>query len=79
MDLYENSGYAGLKHRYTGDGNVKRNVMSSLKLRSGCCVQVFSDYKYGGESKTVCKNTNWIGRAWNDKVSSVKIFVGKYF
>ena len=56
---------------------IRDNDMSSLKVPTDCCVTVYADEGYAGESRTFCENEPWLGTyGWNDKVSSIKIEQG---
>lgn len=37
------------------------------------CIILYEHYHFQGKSKTVCSNTNYIGDAFNDRVSSIKV------
>ena len=76
--LYQHSFYRGTAHTYKRDGRVKRNNdMSSLKLSDGCCITVYSEFNYKGQKQKFCKSTNWVGAAWDDRVSSFKLMLGE--
>jgi len=74
--IFQHGNYQGKKDTYVGSvSKVKRNDdMSSLKLPANCCVALFEHYNFGGKVLKVCADTKWIGKAWNDKVSSLKTY-----
>lgn len=50
------------------------DMISSIRLGSGISrVVVYEHTKYGGQSKTITKNTDFSGSWWNDKTSSLQI------
>jgi len=74
--IFQHGNFKGKKDTYVGSvGKVKRNDdMSSLKLPANCCVALYEHYNFGGKVLKVCADTKWIGKAWNDKVSSLKTY-----
>ena len=78
VTLYQHQFYRGYSHKYTQDGSVTvDDDMSSLKISEGCCVTLYEHINFQGTSRKYCKSTNWVGRGWNDKVSSIKLSQGK--
>jgi len=75
VEFYEHANFKGVKNVYMSDTNrVKRNdEMSSLKVGGGCCAVIYEHYNYGGKSQKYCKATKFVGKWWNDRVSSVKV------
>ena len=74
VELFGDSNYQGGSKVYTRSSTsvTPDNGMSSLKVSEGCCVIIYEDVNYGGNSKKICKNMHW-DQDWNDKVSSLKI------
>jgi hypothetical protein len=52
---------------------LANNDVSSLKVRSGYKVTLYSDDNFTGESMIFTSSSNWIGEDFNDKASSMKI------
>lgn len=70
MDLSSDEwGWNGCGH-ITSNERVD-NSISSLKMRSGCSVTVWSDPNEGGSSTTFYGDTAYVGGAWNDVISSI--------
>ena len=74
VELFGDSNYQGGSKVYTRSSTsvTPDNGMSSLKVSDGCCVIIYEDVNYGGNSKKICKSMDW-DADWNDKVSSLKI------
>ena len=54
---------------------TRNDDLSSLKVTPGCCVILYKDGDYKGDSKKVCKDLDIddLGDEWNDQVSSIVI------
>ena len=54
---------------------TRNDDLSSLKVTAGCCVILYKDGDYKGDSKKVCKDLDYneLGDEWNDQVSSIVI------
>lgn len=80
VEFYQHGGYHGVRNVYTKDTkHVARNdEMSSLKVGGACCAVIYEHYNYGGRSQKFCKSTGWVGKWWNDRVSSVKLVGGPH-
>lgn len=50
------------------------NDISSLKVCYGFAVEAYSEPGFTGEVRIFTSDTDWVGDAWNDAVSSVKIY-----
>lgn len=48
--------------------------ISSLKVCYGFAVEAYSGPKFTGEVRIFTSDTDWVGVAWNDVISSVKIY-----
>lgn len=53
---------------------MKDNDISSLKVCYGFAVEAYSEPEFKGEVRIFTSDTGWVGDAWNDAVSSVKIY-----
>ena len=54
-------------------GSVPNDWMSSLKIPAGWIVDTYSEGNFGGTLCTFTADTNWVGTACNDNMSSFKI------
>ena len=71
MDLYQHANYKGKKNTVTKSGKVKlQNVLSSLKISSGCCATITGKT---GTNVKYCKSSKFTGGWWKDDVASIKI------
>lgn len=50
------------------------NDMSSLKVCYGFVVEAYTELEFSGEVRIFTSDTDWVGKDWNDVVSSVKIY-----
>ena len=41
-------------------------------------LRVYKDYDFGGESRDIVESTTWVGKDWNDVVSSVDAIQGTW-
>jgi hypothetical protein len=81
-EFFELGNYNGAKFGFSDTANgesfrkrIPRNDdMSSLKVGHGCCVILYKDINYGGDSRKVCSDMkqSQLGEEWNNKVSSLK-------
>ncbi|WP_281533103.1 carbohydrate-binding protein [Anaerocolumna aminovalerica] len=55
---------------------IPNDWMSSLKVPSGWTVEVYEHDNFGGTKWTYTSSSSWVGSAVNDKMSSVKIYIG---
>merc|ERR1711962_147893 len=80
VEFYQHVNYKGVKSVYSKDTNrVARNDdMSSLKVGDGCCAVIYEHYNFEGKSQKYCGSTTFVGKLWNDKVSSVKVVMASY-
>ena len=56
----------------------KNDDLSSIKVPFGYKVTLYDNDNFGGESMVVTSDTNWIGTAFNDRVSSIKVEKARY-
>jgi hypothetical protein len=47
--------------------------LTSLKVSSGCCVDLYEKVDYAGKKGTFCSNSNFVG-SMNDKTASLKSY-----
>jgi len=75
VKLYQNANYDGHEDRYNSNiGMVRHNDdASSVKPSPGCCVTVYEHRDYLGKSLRICADSPFLGRFWNDRVSSLKV------
>lgn len=52
---------------------LANNDVSSLKVKSGYKVTLYSEDNFAGDSLVFIRSSSWIGDAFNDKTSSLKI------
>lgn len=55
---------------------IPNDWMSSLKVPSGWTVEVYQNDNFGGTKWTYTSSSSWVGDTVNDKMSSVKIYIG---
>ncbi|MEF2967783.1 carbohydrate-binding protein [Paenibacillus sp. M1] len=55
---------------------IPNDWMSSLKVPSGWTVEVYENDNFGGTKWTYTSSSSWVGNTVNDKMSSVKIYIG---
>ncbi|AIQ50653.1 sugar-binding protein [Paenibacillus sp. FSL R7-0331] len=55
---------------------IPNDWMSSLKVPGGWTVEVYENDSFGGTKWTYTANSSWVGDNVNDKMSSVKIYIG---
>ena len=82
VKIIQHANYQGVSQVYRGVvGRVSRNNdMSSLKLQKGCCVTIYQGFNWKGTSKRYCGvNVGFVGGAWNDKMSSLRVTGSKLF
>ena len=80
MEIFEHMNFKGGRTVYSGSvPSVKyNNRMSALKVPKGCCVTIFELVNFGGKHKKYCGiNVKFVGRWWNDKMSSLKVSEGE--
>jgi hypothetical protein len=76
--FFENADYIG-KHKPFTVGNVAvidsnwNDIISSVIVLPGCFVTVWENSNFHGDSKTFTSSATWIGSAFNDKISSLKV------
>ena len=59
---------------YTKSGVIReQNDASSLKVSTGCCATLFTGEDFTGNHRTFCKSSQYVGDAFNDKASSIRI------
>lgn len=58
----------GARVRYIGD--LWNDEVSSAKVRSGCVLNVYEHRDYRGDHKTLRGRVPFVGRRWNDRISS---------
>merc|ERR1712168_1257665 len=75
VETYQHSNYRGTRDVYRGAVTlVKHNdQMSSMKLPPGCCVTIYEHSNFRGRQQRYCRCTSFVGQAWNDKMSSLKV------
>ena len=56
----------------------KNDDLSSIKVPFGYKVTLYDNDNFGGESMVVTSDTKWIGTAFNDRVSSIKVEKARY-
>ena len=88
VTFFELGNYNGVEthHREESDEEKWRKKlyynddMSSLTVSQGCCVILYKDINYGGDSRKVCSNMkqSQLGEEWNNVVSSIKFTNGRY-
>lgn len=55
---------------------IPNDWMSSLKVPNGWTVEVYEHNDFGGTKWTFTASSSWVGSEINDKMSSVKIYIG---
>lgn len=77
-EIFEHADYAGTRkalppRRYANPGALgfPNDQISSVRVPAGLSVEVFEHADFRGESRRLTKDTHWIGRTWNDRVSSL--------
>lgn len=55
---------------------IPNDWMSSLKVPGGWTVEVYENDNFGGTKWTYTSDSSWVGDSVNDKMSSVKIYIG---
>ncbi|SHO52426.1 carbohydrate-binding protein [Anaerocolumna xylanovorans] len=55
---------------------IPNDWMSSLKVPGGWTVEVYEHDNFGGTKWTYTSSSSWVGDTVNDKMSSVKIYIG---
>lgn len=60
---------------------LRSTAQCHLKPLSGTCATVYKHWRYRGSRRTVGvgESTNWVGRSWNDEVSSLIVRPGCTF
>lgn len=50
------------------------SAFASAALAAGTCATLYEDINFGGDRREVdADNLSWIGRPWNDQVSSMEV------
>lgn len=80
VTLYENCNYEGA-HNSLGIGyydlsqlGISNDALSSLTIPPGFSVTLYKDDRQKGLLTTLTANTTCLSSAWNDKVSSIRVF-----
>jgi len=78
VDLFENSYYGGRKDTQFGSVDKLNNfndMTSSVKPRSGCCVDLYTDSSFMADVFKTCENVDhFSNNYWNDQFSSLKVY-----
>ena len=76
--LFEHENYDGHKIKIHKNqklnyvGNRANDKISSVKVPSGCKLVTFIDANFEGGKKVFKSDTEFVGRQWNDQISSAK-------
>ncbi|EAY30807.1 thioredoxin fold domain-containing protein [Microscilla marina] len=79
VTIYEHSNFKGRNKSFnTGNYNfsqlgIGNDKLSSIKIRRGYKVRVFEHANFRGRYRDFTSSSGFVGTAWNDKVSSMRI------
>ncbi|MCK5759701.1 MAG: peptidase inhibitor family I36 protein [Candidatus Delongbacteria bacterium] len=76
--LYEDMHYKGWKQYFHAGDHVKfwkkyNDEMSSVKVEKGLSITVYKDAHYKGTHHTYTKDVSFVGKSFNDQLSSFKV------
>ncbi len=54
------------------------STINMAMARPGCSVTVFWDANFGGEARTFHDDVGFVGRHWNDQISSFVVHQGRW-
>lgn len=79
VTIYEHSNFRG-RNKSFGSGSynftqlgIGNDKLSSVKIRRGYQIRVYEHANFRGKYRDFTNSSNFVGNAWNDKVSSIKI------
>lgn len=78
--IYEHANYRGRSKKfYPGNYDIRQlgignDVLSSIKVPKGMGVRIYEHAGFKGKSKEYTANVSFVGNAWNDKTSSIKVY-----
>lgn len=80
LTLFRDAWYEGPTQTLVGVGNydmdrlsIGNDTVSSFKITGGCTVTLYEHAGFQGEARAERADVDWVGDAWNDRVSSIRI------
>lgn len=80
ITIYQHADYKGASKKfYPGKYDMKQlgignDVLSSISIPNGMAVRVYEHWHFSGKSQEYVKSTKNVGKAWNDRVSSIHVY-----
>lgn len=73
MTYFHPGDYISLKSGKRKPGNPDNDAISSIKIKGQATITVYEHVNYKGDSKTFTKSAKYVGKKWNDRISSFKV------